>query len=155
MKRFLRRLAKITAYAAACIVILLAIAVGLFRLLLPRVPEYQDEIKGWASAAIGMQVEFSGMDARWGLSGPELQFYNAELNRLDSGARIVAAEEVGMGVGLMRLLFEQALVVDRLVIRKTSVEVLQSDDGSFTVQGFSTAELLGSFSNQSASPVST
>ena len=105
--------------------------------------------------AIGMQVEFSGMDARWGLSGPELQFYNAELNRLDSGARIVAAEEVGMGVGLMRLLFEQALVVDRLVIRKTSVEVLQSDDGSFTVQGFSTAELLGSFSNQSASPVST
>jgi len=154
MKAYFRRLMKFVAYVAACIVIVLAIAVGLFRLLLPRVPEYQDEIKGWASAAIGMQVEFSGMDARWGLSGPELQFYNAELKRLDSGARIIAAEEVGMGVGLMRLLFEQALVVDRLVIRKTSVEVLQSDDGSFTVQGFSTAELLGSFSKKSASPVS-
>ena len=74
MKRFLRRLTKYIAYLAAVIVILLAIAVGLFRLFLPRVPEYQDEIKGWASAAIGMQVEFSGMDARWGLSAPELQF---------------------------------------------------------------------------------
>ena len=153
MKRFLRRLTKIAAYAAAGIVILLAIAVGLFRLLLPRVPEYQDEIKGWASAAIGMQVEFSGMDARWGLSGPELQFYNAELNRLDNGVRIVAAQEVGMGVGLMRLLFEQALVVDRLAIRNTSVDVLQSEDGSFMIQGISTAELLDTFSNQSDSPV--
>jgi len=153
MKRFLRRLTKYIAYLAAVIVILLAIAVGLFRLFLPRVPEYQDEIKGWASAAIGMQVEFSGMDARWGLSGPELQFYNAELNRLDTGARIVAADEVGMGVGLMRLLFEQALVVDRLVIRNTSVDVRQSDDGSFQVQGFAVAEILGTFSNQSEAPV--
>jgi len=93
MKDLLQRLTKFMAYLAAFIVISLAIAVGLFRLLLPRVPEYQDEIKGWASAAIGMQVEFSGMDARWGLSGPELQFYNAELVRLDSGARIVAAEQ--------------------------------------------------------------
>ena len=153
MKRFLRRLTKYIAYVAAVIVILLAIAVGLFRLFLPRVPEYQDEIKGWASAAIGMQVEFSGMDARWGLSGPELQFYNAELNHLDTGARIVAADEVGMGVGLMRLLFEQALVVDRLVIRNTSVDVRRSDDGSFQIQGFAAAEILGSFSNQSEASV--
>ena len=153
MKGLLRRLTKFIAYAAAFLVILLAIAVGLFRLFLPRVPEYQDEIKGWASAAIGMQVEFSGMDARWGFSGPELQFYNAELNRLDNGARIVAAEEVGMGVGLIRLLFEQALVVDRLVIRKTSVDVRQLDDGSFRIQGISTDEIRNAFSNQSETPV--
>ena len=58
MKDLLQRLTKFTAYLAAFIVISLAIAVGLFRLFLPRVPEYQDEIKGWASAAIGMQVDF-------------------------------------------------------------------------------------------------
>jgi len=153
MKKLLRRLTKFTAYLAAFTVISLAIAVGLFRLFLPRVPEYQDEIKGWASAAIGMQVEFSGMDARWGLSGPELQFYDAELNRLDSGVRIVAAEEVSIGVGLMRLLFEQALVVDRLVIRNTNVYVRQFEDGSFKIQGIAIDELLGSFSNQSVTPV--
>ena len=81
MKKFLRRLIKFSAYSAAVVVILLAIAVGLFRLFLPRVPEYQDEIKSRVSAAIGMEVEFSGMDARWGLSGPELEFQNATLLR--------------------------------------------------------------------------
>ena len=61
-KILLQRLIRFLAYLAAGIVILLAIAVGLFRLLLPRLPEYQDEIKAWASQAIGMEVQFSGKD---------------------------------------------------------------------------------------------
>ncbi len=142
MQSFLSRLIKILAYSAAVLVILLAIAVGLFRLFLPRVPEYQDEIKSRASEAIGMQVEFSGMDARWGLSGPELEFYDAELIREDSGARVVAAEEVRVGVGLMRLLFEQSLVVDLLVVRDTSVDIRQNEDGSYRIQGIPLDELL-------------
>ena len=141
MKKLFRRLFKFLAYTAAITVILLAIAVGLFRLFLPRVPEYQDEIKGWASAAIGMQVEFSGMDARWRLSGPELEFYDAQLLRQSSGVRIVAAEQVRIGVGLMRLVFEQSLVVERLVIRDTSVDVRQNEDGSYLVQGMTIDEL--------------
>lgn len=44
MKNFLQRLLKYLAYLAAGVVILLAVAVGLFRLFLPRLPEYQDEI---------------------------------------------------------------------------------------------------------------
>jgi len=142
MKNILRRLLKFLAYTAAVVVILLAIAVGLFRLFLPRVPEYQDEIKSRVSAAIGMQVEFSGMDARWGLSGPELEFYDAELIREESGVRIVAAEEVRVGVGLMRLMFEQALVVDHLVVRDTSFDIRQNEDGSFSIQGIYANELL-------------
>ena len=67
MPSIFRKIAKVIAYMAAAVVILLAIAVGLFRLMLPRIPEYQDEIKAWADAAIGMQVEFAGMNARWRL----------------------------------------------------------------------------------------
>ena len=84
MKRILQKIFAILAYTAATVLILMAVVVGLFRLFLPRLPEYQDEIKGWASDAIGMQVEFSGMNARWGLSGPELEFYGAELVRQDN-----------------------------------------------------------------------
>ena len=68
MNTILRRILKILAYTAAAVVVLLAVLVGLFRLFLPRLPEYQDELKAWASDAIGMQVEFTGMDARWGPS---------------------------------------------------------------------------------------
>ena len=149
MRAFLRRLLKFTAYTAAGVVIALAIAVGLFRLFLPRLPEYQGEIKSWASAAIGMEVEFSGMDARWGLSGPELEFYDAELVRSATQARVIAAEEVRVGVALMRLLLEGNLVVDRVVVSGTSIEVRQLEDGRWWVQGSPAETLIGPRSGDS------
>ena len=135
MKGILERLLKLLAYAAAVVVILLAVAVGLFRLFLPRLPEYQEEIKEWASTAIGMRVEFSAMDARWGLRGPELAFHDTELLQADGPLRIIAAEEVSVGIALDRLLFESTLVVDRVVIRDTRVEIRQLDDGTLLLQG--------------------
>lgn len=142
MKKFMQRLIKFAVYAAAGVVIMLAIAVGLFRLLLPRLPEYQEDIKSWASTAIGMNVEFTGMDARWGLNGPEIEFYNAELIAPDSMARIISAGEVSVGVGLMRLLIDRKLVVDRIVLRDTSIEVRQLGNGEWWIQGSPANELL-------------
>lgn len=142
MKRFLNSLFKFFAYSVAALVILLAIAVGLFRLFLPRLPEYQDQIKGWASQAIGMQVEFSGMDARWGLRGPELQFYEAELLRVETGRRVVAAEQVSVGVALMRLIADRKLVVDRVTVRETVVELRHLENGRWWIQGTPADELL-------------
>ena len=130
MKNFLRKLSTITAYAFAALLILLAVAVGLFRLFLPRLPEYQDEIKGWAGNAIGMEVEFSGMNARWGLSGPELEFYDAELVRRDNQKRMLAAERVGIGISVGKLLFDRTFVVDHILIRDTSVEVRELDEAN-------------------------
>lgn len=142
MKIFLQRLFKFCAYVAAGVVILLAIAVGLFRLFLPRLPEYQDEIKSWASTAIGMQVDFSGMNARWGLSGPQLEFYDAELIRGTTMTRVIAAEQVSVGVALTRLLVDRTLVIDRVVVRDTTVEVRQLPNGRWWVQGTPVNELL-------------
>ena len=141
MRQFLRKLTKVFGYTAAMTVILLAIAVGLFRLFLPRLPEYQDQIKVWASDAIGMEVEFSGMNARWALSGPELEFYDAELVRPDDRRRRIAAEVVSVGISLSNLLFEGAFVVDRVVVRNTSIEVRQLEDGGWWVQGMAMDEL--------------
>lgn len=135
MKKLLKRLIKFLVYTAGGILILLAIAVGLFRLFLPRLPEYQEDIKSWASTAIGMHVEFSGMDARWGLSGPEIEFYDAELTTPDTKARIIAADEVSIGLALTRLLFDRKAVVDRVVVRDTNLEVRQLADGKWWAQG--------------------
>ncbi len=143
MKQLLRRLAKYLSYFAAAVVILLAIAVGLFRLMLPRLPEYQEEIKGWASTAIGMQVEFSGMNARWRLSGPEVNFYNAEILRPDGSGSLLDVDELTVGVGLMRLLVDRELVVDRVVISDTSLDLRQSEDGSWAIQGLPLDSLIG------------
>jgi uncharacterized protein YhdP len=52
MKKILRRLMKFLAYTAATVVILLAIAVGLFRLFLPQVPrsECRSNFLEWTRA---------------------------------------------------------------------------------------------------------
>jgi uncharacterized protein (TIGR02099 family) len=142
VKRFLNSLFKFAAYTAATLVIVLAIAVGLFRLFLPRLPEYQEQIKGWASDAIGMQVEFSGMNARWGLRGPELDFYDAELIRVSNQTRAVAARQVSVGVALSRLIADRKLVIDRVTVRDTAIEVRQLEDGRWWVQGTAADELM-------------
>src|SRR5690606_35004690 len=144
MKSLLRKLARYLVYLGTALVILLAVAVGLFRLFLPKLPEYQEEIKEWANAAIGMQVEFSGMDARWRLRGPELNFYDAELVSRDNTLTVLNAEEVRVGVGLMRLLLDRELVADRLLIRDTTVDVARDADGSIRVQGIPVDTLTGS-----------
>jgi len=141
MKNFLKRLLKFAAYSAAGVLIALAIAVGLFRLFLPRLPEYQAEIKNWASAAIGVQVDFTGMDARWGLSGPELKFYDAQMLRPGDPEPLVAASEVRVGIALTRLLAEGTPVVDLVVIRDTRIEVKELDDGRWELQGTVVDEL--------------
>jgi len=142
MRNLLRRLLKFVAYTAGGLVILLAVAVGLFRLFLPRLTDYQENIKGWVSAAIGMTVEFSGMDARWGLSGPEVEFYDAELLTTDTMTRLVAADEVSVGVGLVRLLVDRKFVVDYVAVRDTSIEVRQLPNGEWWLQGGPIDQLL-------------
>ncbi|HEX7062378.1 MAG TPA: YhdP family protein [Woeseiaceae bacterium] len=139
--RLLRSLLKYVAYLGAAVVILLAVAVGLFRLLLPKLPAYQEEIKQWANAAIGMEVEFSGMDARWRISGPELTFYDARLATAPGAPPVLNAQEVSVGVGLLRLLLDLELVADRVMIEDARVEILERQDGGWEVQGIPVEDL--------------
>jgi uncharacterized protein (TIGR02099 family) len=144
MKQLLRKLIKSLAYLGAAVVILLAVAVGIFRLMLPRLPEYQEEIKDWASTAIGMDVEFSDMTARWRLSGPELSFFDASLNQLESGDSILMAREVSVGVGLLRLISDRELVVDQVSISDSFIDVRQDQEGNWLLQGIPVTEILES-----------
>ena len=141
MFELLKRIRNALAYSLAGVVILLAVLVGLFRLLLPQLTEYQEDIKDWATAAIGLDVEFTGMNARWRLSGPELNFYDAELSLPDSGDPLIEAAEVTIGVGFLRLLVDRTLVVDRVIVQDSELTLEQRDDGSIVVQGLSPDEL--------------
>jgi uncharacterized protein (TIGR02099 family) len=144
MLTLLKKLLKTVAYMSAAVVIFLALAVGLFRLMLPRLPEYQEEIKDWANAAIGMQVEFSGMNARWRLSGPELTFTDAQLTAIGAEESLLTAQEVSVGVNFMRLLSDRELVADRISIRDTEIDVRHQEAGDWLVEGMAVDDLIGS-----------
>ncbi len=135
MKKYFQKFIKFIAYTAATIVILLALVVGLFRLLLPRLPEYQDEIKLRAGAAIGVDVDFSSMNARWRFSGPQLNFYGAEIKWPDSMAALIDAQEVSVGINLYSLLVDRALVIDQLIVQGAELSVAMDGDGAWVIQG--------------------
>lgn len=144
MRQLINKIVKSLAYLVAALVIFLAVAVGLFRLLLPKLPEYQEEIKGWANSAIGMEVEFADMIARWRLSGPELTFQDAELTIYDAETSLLTAREVSVGVSLMRLLRDRELVVDRIQIRGTKLTLQFSEHDGWLAQGLPLTEVIGS-----------
>ena len=91
MSGLIRKLWRIAAGVVAGIVILLAVAIGLVRLALVQVPEYRDQIEGWAGEALGWPVEIGTMDARLGWRGPELRFSDARVLTRDGERTLVVA----------------------------------------------------------------
>lgn len=104
MAGLIRRLWRIAAGVAASLVVLLAVAVGLVRLALVQVPEYQAQIESWASDALGWPVEISSMDARLGWGGPELRFTEARVLTRDGRHILVQAAAGSMQIDAWSLL---------------------------------------------------
>lgn len=93
MPGLMRRLWRVTAALFASVVILLALAVGLFRLVVAEVPRYRGDIQAWASEAIGYPVRIGGVDARLTLAGPSLHVTDARILSGDAGRVLLRAAE--------------------------------------------------------------
>lgn len=137
-----RRWLRALALAAAGVVTTLALLVGLARLLLPMVPDYQDDIRAWASSATGYDITFTGISASWPLSGPELTFIDVSLTRPGEAAPVVTAREFSVGLSVWRSLRAAAPRPGRVAVRGSKLRVERVADGSLLVQGRRLAELL-------------
>lgn len=72
-----RRIWKWTAAALAVVLVVLAVAVGAFRVWLEQSPELGPDIVARIEKRSGLDLEFARIDARLGLYGPELVFEDA------------------------------------------------------------------------------
>ena len=129
-------------YVAAGAVILMALAVGVLRLLLPLVPQYQDDIRVWASNATGYDIRFRRISASWPLSGPELSFYDVRLSHPGERAAVLAARELSVGLSLFRLVRDGRATVGHVAVSGTRVGVERTPEGDFLFQGRTLTELL-------------
>ena len=93
----------------AAVLICLALLVGVARLLLPLAPDYQDEIRRFASEATGFDVRFGQITATWPLLGPEVRFYDVRIATLKDQRPVLDAGELSVGVNLWRLIVERRL----------------------------------------------
>ena len=92
-RRPLRSLSKVLFVTLGGSAILLAVALGVFRLLVAQIPSYQTELRDWVAAELGFAVEFAVLDARLGFRGPELTLRQATIG---SGRDFLEAELTGL-----------------------------------------------------------
>ena len=143
MAGILPRLIRGLIYFAATAVIVLALLVGLVRLLLPQVPEYQEEVRRVAEQATGFDVDFVRLSASWPLRGPELSLYDVRLLDPQTGAELVAAEEIAVGLSVFRLFGDGALVPSRLAVRGTRLDIERQVNDDWRLQGRPLSDWLG------------
>jgi len=126
------------ALVAICALLVGAGLVG-FRVLVNRLPSYQDDLQAWVNEALGVRLTFASVDARWGWRGPELTFRDASLAATDDAAPFLKARVASVGVGPIalaaRLLTKRELGIDRLTFEGTELTIVQTADGDITLQG--------------------
>ena len=110
--------------------ILLAVGAGLLRLVLIQLPSYQGEIQAWVQTELGIDLNYSRMDVRWSLLGPEFSFSNATVSRTGGGANpAVSATEATITLSPAALLWQRRLEVNRLTLDGSNLRVERAEDG--------------------------
>lgn len=129
-------------YLAAAGVIVLAMLVGLVRLLLPLAPQYQDGIRAWASTATGYEIGFVRISASWPLAGPQLTFYDVSLTRPGEVEPLLEARQLSAGISLLGLLRDARLSLSHVAVRGSKVRVQKDTLGQWSFQDRRLSDLL-------------
>ena len=134
MANLFRNILKLLAYAGATGVMLLALIVGIVRLMLPLVPEYQDVIRGWAAGATGFDVQFENISASWPIAGPQLQFIDVIVSSQDTGERVFVADNLSVGISPLILIRDRKVLLNRLGVEGSKIRIRRDADGNYLFQ---------------------
>ena len=135
MPAIFRKIWKWLAAGMAGVVILLAILLGLFRLMLPQVPAYHAQIEQWASRAMGLPVQIERIDARWGLDGPELRFSKARVLAPSGELPLIEADTGSVSISVLEWLRSREIRTDRVRLDGTRLSIVRSTDGRYYLHG--------------------
>ncbi len=97
-------------YALAALIILLAIAITIFRALLPGISQYRDDIQIWVSDYMGHPVEFRSINADWHGWIPNLYMNDISVIDNRSGEAMVHFDQASVTLDLLASLRKQELV---------------------------------------------
>lgn len=123
-----RKLAGAVAWAAASVVIALALLTAAFRFVVPLVPAYRADVEGWASEVFGAPVDIDALDLRWRGVRPEIVLDGVRFISADA-RRAVAAREVRIGISLRSLLVNGRVAPARIVLVEPDVMLVVDSAG--------------------------
>jgi len=130
----LARFGRVLAQVLATTVILLALLVGLARLLLPEVDRFRDDIQTFVAKSTGLQIDFDRLGAGVSIYGPELRLSGTTLQWPDGGV-IAQVDNIAVSLDVAGLFTKRKLSPARILIKGTSLDVLLAADGVWMLQG--------------------
>lgn len=135
MSSFRRKLWKWTAGTFAVLVILLGLALGVFRIVLAQVPDYRDQIQAFVSRQSGLDIAFSELDARWRFYGPELVFENAVVSAPNGGRALVQARRGSVALDIWASIASLRLTTGRFWLDGPQLFLVRTAAGRIELVG--------------------
>ena len=124
----------------ATVLIVLALLVGVARLLLPQIPQYQGDIQRLAERATGFQVDFGQISAGISRYGPELRLQQTRISLPEEGSEVVYAEEVKISLDMAALILHQTVLPSHTQISGVRLDFIRDTEGRLLLQGRTLAD---------------
>ena len=136
----IRKICRWVLQFAAGFVILLALLVGVARLVLPEVSVFTGEIRAAVRAATGFELDFREISAGVSFYGPELRLRGVDLSWPD-GESIILVERLVVSVNVVDSIQQRRVLPGRILVDGTSVDVQITENGDLLLQGRGWREL--------------
>jgi len=120
---------------AAGVVILAAVAVGLFRVAANMLPRYHNRIERQVSAQLGMPVHMGRISLNWHGLGPALTARRVRVIDRKTGATVLSVRRVRLDFSLFALLHGSSARPSAIRAVAPRVTVVQKPGGGFAVPG--------------------
>lgn len=133
-KQSLGRLVRGALAAVAVVIIVLALGIGVLRIAATQLPGYQAQIERALGDALGLELGFERMDARFGLRGPELTFHAATVAAPGEAEPFLSARRAAVVIDAWTLITERDLRAKRLTLDGTTLTLLRRDDGRLALE---------------------
>ncbi|OGT37052.1 MAG: TIGR02099 family protein [Gammaproteobacteria bacterium RIFCSPHIGHO2_12_FULL_38_14] len=135
MKNILRRIEIITGYSLAIFVILFAILIILSRFLTPFLDRYRPEVEQWGSQLLNMPLTIQHMHVSWLRYQPGIDFAGVTIFNQETNQPALQVKNVSIFFSIPQSLWQKKLVPNSIKIDGTKINVHQSQQGEWTVQG--------------------
>lgn len=124
----------------ATVLIVLALLVGVARLLLPQIPQYQEDIQRLAEQATGFQIDFGQISAGVSRYGPELRLQQTRISLPEEGSEELYAEEVKISLDMVALILHRTVLPSHTQISGVRLDVSRDTKGRLLLQGRTLAD---------------
>lgn len=133
--RWVKRLLRWAAAAAAVAALLLALGIGALRLAIDLLPGYQQRIAERVFEQTGLKLEFESVYARIGRYGPEIAFRGARLLPAGGDAPLVSAESGRVSISILRTAWYRRVELGRVLLVRPRLNFVIQTDGSVQLVG--------------------